>query len=86
MQAVSHLPKGWKGWTIADTDGTQYAIVYNHTGKNLSKLNLIKLKKAVKPNLILVVTIQEGKFTVTAVPGSDIVDPLDDDDTFYNTW
>ena len=86
MHPVSHLPKGWKGWTIADTDGTQYAIVYNHTGKNLSKLNLIKLKKAVKPNLILVVTIQEGKFTVTAVPGFDIVDPLDDDDTFYNTW
>ena len=76
MRQIGKLPEGWDGWTVVDTDGSKYVVVYSLDGGNARELNPGKLLKKIKPKLVLVVTIKDGRFEVTPVTDTGLTEVM----------
>ncbi len=81
MRRIGILPEGWDGWTVSDTDGSKYAVVYSLTGEPIDGLKPGRLLKKIKPRLLLVATFKDGQYEVTPVTDTELPEVMDTDDS-----
>ena len=61
------LPDGWKGYQVADTDGSTYLIIFNSAEPIVNKLKMDHLIQTYHPTLSIIITLVDGKIEVLPI-------------------
>ena len=67
LSTLNSLPDGWKGYQVADTDGSTYLIIFNSAEPIVNKLKMDSLLQTYHPTLSIIITLVDGKIEVLPI-------------------